>query len=166
MWPTLLRWIARRPPVAAPPATAEPLWLAVALAELQAHLEPGTDRGACLRAYLSAVEPPAVLLADAPAWSSAFVNWCLRRAGVVGTGSPVARAWLQWGLPLRAPRRGCITILTGPGGVTWQGRAGFYLCASHGGRPEILGGHHTDHVSIATVEPGAVLAYRWPLGGG
>ncbi|HEX5760734.1 MAG TPA: TIGR02594 family protein [Thermoanaerobaculia bacterium] len=56
---------------------------------------------------------------DEVPWCSAFVNWCMREAGLRGTGSAAARSWLTWGSRLATPRRGCVTVLrrgTNPAG--------------------------------------------------
>ena len=37
---------------------------------------------------------------DETPWCSAFVNWCVVRAGLEGTSSALARSWLGWGIPV------------------------------------------------------------------
>jgi uncharacterized protein (TIGR02594 family) len=64
---------------------------------------------------------------DKAAWCSSFVNWCLGRAGIQGTGSALARSWLDWGQPLDGPVPGCIVVLYRDDPASWKGHVGFYL---------------------------------------
>jgi uncharacterized protein (TIGR02594 family) len=37
---------------------------------------------------------------DKISWCSSFLNWCLANTGQRGTGSALARSWLEWGRAL------------------------------------------------------------------
>jgi uncharacterized protein (TIGR02594 family) len=96
---------------------------------------------------------------DEIAWCSSFVSWCLARVGLAGSGSALARSWLDWGEELCEPRRGSIVVLEGEGALS--GHVGFYL-GSHGSEVLVLGGNQSDAVGIAAYPAGRVLGYRWP----
>ena len=64
---------------------------------------------------------------DKASWCSSFVNWCLGQVGFVGTGSALARSWLDWGEPLAAPVPGCIVVLSRDDPSGWKGHVGFYV---------------------------------------
>ncbi len=48
---------------------------------------------------------------DKASWCSSFINWSLAQVGITGTGSALARSWLDWGQPLEEPILGCVTVL-------------------------------------------------------
>ena len=45
------------------------------------------------------------------AWCSAFVNWCMRQAGLTGTDSAAAASWRSWGSELKEPKHGCVMVV-------------------------------------------------------
>ncbi|AJK48881.1 TIGR02594 family protein [Burkholderia plantarii] len=98
---------------------------------------------------------------DKVAWCSSFVNWCLAQVGFAGTGSALARSWLDWGRPLDAPVHGCIVVLTRGAPDGWQGHVGFYL--RHEGDAIVLfGGNQLDTVRELAYDASQWLGYRWP----
>jgi len=101
---------------------------------------------------------------DKASWCSSFVHWCLARAGVAGTGSALARSWVDWGEGLAEPEPGCIAVLwrESPGG--WKGHVGFYL-RHEGDQVWLLGGNQLGSVCENAYPQECVLAYRWPAGG-
>ncbi len=98
---------------------------------------------------------------DKAAWCSSFVDWVLRRANITGTGSALARSWLDWGQALKAPQPGCIVVLEREGPSTWKGHVGFYL-KTEGDRVHLLGGNQLGEVKEHDYDVSTVLAYRWP----
>lgn len=64
---------------------------------------------------------------DATPWCSAFVNWCVRQAGLKGTDSSWARSWGGWGVEDDSPGLGTIVVWTR------------YRCL--GEDTELVGGH-------------------------
>lgn len=44
-------------------------------------------------------------------WCASFLNFILDQAGFVGTGSPAARSFLEWGREIKEPIVGCIVVL-------------------------------------------------------
>ena len=119
-------------------------------------------------------------------WCSAFVNYCLHRAGYCHTGNSYARSWLDRGLwsfrALAQPRVGCV-IVVGAGG------AHVGLLASTVGLPnspagnvaapaggfDLLGGNQGEQISVkkenrvliaATDSDNNRSPYLWPLRSG
>lgn len=97
---------------------------------------------------------------DETPWCSAFVNWCMKQAGIAGTGSALARSWLKWGLGLETPRLGCVVVFRRPPDPN-NGHVAFYL-RTNGDAVEVLGGNQGNSVSIKEYLNTRVLSYRWP----
>ncbi len=97
------------------------------------------------------------LKTDEAAWCSAFVNWCLKKAGIIGTNSTGAKSWLRWGKRLNEGVFGCVVIFRRTGG----GHVGFYV-ATQGNHILVLGGNQNDAVNIKKYKKADVLGYRWP----
>lgn len=136
-----------------------PLWMTVARGELGVTAcGPGQSNpriteyheGTNIRGY-----------DDKASWCSSFVDWCLGKAGVAGTGSALARSWLDWGEPLVEPRVGCITVLYRDDPNSWKGHVGFFLRIADG-RIHLLGGNQLDQVREHDYPLESVLGYRWP----
>lgn len=99
---------------------------------------------------------------DKVSWCSSFVHWCLAQAGVSGTGSALARSWLDWGEGIAAPRPGCVAVLWRESPDSWKGHVGFYL--RHDERLVwLLGGNQLGSVCENAYPLECVLAYRWPV---
>ena len=98
---------------------------------------------------------------DKPNWCSTFVNWTLARAGIPGTGSALARSWVEWGTPLDEPRVGCIAVLWRDDPRGWKGHVGFFL-RREGDDVVLLGGNQLEAVREHRYPRGQVLAWRWP----
>lgn len=100
---------------------------------------------------------------DSVAWCASFVNWCLKEAGIAGTGSPAARSFLQWGREIPEPVKGCIVVLK-RGNQAWQGHVGFYEGeADDPMHFRLLGGNQNDSVNVSTYRKSDVLGYRMPV---
>jgi len=100
---------------------------------------------------------------DKASWCSSFVDWCLARAGIAGTGSALARSWLDWGEPLAEPRVGCVAVLYRDDPNSWKGHVGFFLRIADG-RIHLLGGNQLEQVREHDYPLESVLGYRWPAG--
>ena len=99
---------------------------------------------------------------DSVAWCSSFANFCIESAGLVGTGSALARSWLKWGKKIRSPKLGCIVVLKS-GSKSWMGHVGFYVGAgTSDGTIKVLGGNQSDRVSVVEYSVNKVLGYRIP----
>lgn len=94
-------------------------------------------------------------------WCSSFVDWSLRQAGIAGTGSALARSWLEWGEPIDQPRAGCIAVLWREDPGSWKGHVGFFVRAD-GDDVVLLGGNQLGAVREQQHPRGNVLGYRWP----
>jgi uncharacterized protein (TIGR02594 family) len=95
------------------------------------------------------------------AWCAAFVNWCLVESGSPHLGFATASSWLDFGTPLAAAVRGCITVMppmSSTGGGT--GHVAFFV-KRHGNITYLLGGNQHDEIRITGYEAKPV-GYRWP----
>ena len=100
---------------------------------------------------------------DKASWCSSFVNWSLARAGITGTGSALARSWLEWGAVLEEPVFGCIAVLWREQPTSWRGHVGYYLREDQD-FVYLLGGNQLEQVREHFYPKATVLGYRWPSG--
>jgi uncharacterized protein (TIGR02594 family) len=98
---------------------------------------------------------------DKVSWCASFVNWCMANAGYSGTGSALARSWLEWGRVLDQPAYGCIAVLSRDDPASWKGHVGFYL-RHDADAVYLLGGNQLDEVRELAYPLADVLGYRWP----
>jgi len=82
-------------------------------------------------------------------------------AGYSGTGSALARSWLEWGHVIDAPVYGCIAVLSRDDPASWKGHVGFYL-RHDADAVYLLGGNQLDEVRELAYPLADVLGYRWP----
>jgi uncharacterized protein (TIGR02594 family) len=94
-------------------------------------------------------------------WCSTFVHWALAQVGVRGTGSALARSWLDWGEALPRPQVGCITVIWREDPCSWKGHVGFYL-REDAGQVLLLGGNQQGEVREHGYPKDSVLGHRWP----
>ncbi|CAB4141439.1 TIGR02594, TIGR02594 family protein [uncultured Caudovirales phage] len=95
---------------------------------------------------------------DEVPWCSSFVNWCMTKAGYVGTRSAAARSWASWGVKIDKPVKGCIVVLTRTGG----GHVGFYEDGDDH-TISVLGGNQDDAVNVRKYRSSRLLAYVLPV---
>lgn len=106
---------------------------------------------------------------DEVPWCSSFVNWCLKEAGLKGTNSAAAASWLNWGLPLKEPRTGAITVIKHIGrsdastGSSTGNHVGFLIGHSKDG-VRLLGGNQGNQVkeSFYSFKKFQLRGMRWP----
>jgi uncharacterized protein (TIGR02594 family) len=98
---------------------------------------------------------------DKAAWCSSFLNWVFTNAGFQGTGSALARSWLDWGEPLAEPIFGCVVVLEREAKDSWQGHVGLFLSTEED-KVSLLGGNQLGEVRIHTYPISTVLGFRWP----
>jgi uncharacterized protein (TIGR02594 family) len=142
-------------------------WLAVAKREMDTgvdEIQGAGDNPRIAEYHRTTTLPSSLADQDETPWCSSFVNWCLAQAGLRGTGSALARSWLDWGIVVERPTRGSITVFRRDGGPN-LGHVGFYWSAA-GDRILVLGGNQGDQVSIKGYPKSDVLGYRWPTGAG
>lgn len=146
-------------PVSASSADEEFAWMPIALAEVGVREFPGDRDNPRVVEYLQSTSLKAPMNNnDETHWCSAFVNWCVERAGFEGTDSAWARSWLNWGKPLATPRRGCIVVFTRGAA---SGHVAFHV-SSTATTVKVLGGNQSDAVNIARFPKSRVLGYRQP----
>jgi len=98
---------------------------------------------------------------DKVSWCSSFTNWCLAHAGIRGTGSALARSWLDWGKRIDDPVYGCIVVLTRDDPASWKGHVGFYL-RHEADFVYLFGGNQLQEVRELAYDRTRILGYRWP----
>jgi uncharacterized protein (TIGR02594 family) len=132
-----------------------PDYFRIALGEIGVAETSGKDSTERINEYLDSIDFPAN---DEIPWCSAFVNWCIERSNMKGTGSGLARSFLYWGKEIIQPHTGCITILR-RGTLPWQGHVGFFLDDS----PYyvyLLGGNQRNKVGVGHYIKENVISYR------
>lgn len=135
-----------------------PKWFEIAKAELGTKEVQGGENPRIIEYH--AITTLAAKEDEIP-WCSAFVNWCMDRAGYLGTKSAAARSWLKWGTDIESPVPGCVVILKR--GAPPSGHVCFYVRDVDDGRIECLGGNQSDQVKYSTYRRADVLGYRWPI---
>lgn len=98
---------------------------------------------------------------DKASWCSSFVNWSLAQVGIPGTGSALAKSWLEWGEAIDAPVPGCIAVLWRDDPASWRGHVGFYL-REDVSFVHLFGGNQLNEVREHFYPRNMVLGYRWP----
>jgi len=133
-------------------------WLAIALSEKGIKEFPGNGDNPRVVEYLHSTNLGAPdRNNDETAWCSAFVNWCMERAGYEGTDSAWAKSWLDWGKEIQKPRKGCIVVFKRDGG----GHVGFYM-GENDTHIRVLGGNQNDEVNESNYLKSNLLGYRLP----
>ncbi|MFM0166988.1 TIGR02594 family protein [Paraburkholderia sediminicola] len=138
---------------------AEPVWMPVALAERGVRRFPTGETNPRIAEYNNHTN--LIGYDDKVSWCSSFINWCLANAGVRGTGSALARSWLEWGKAIETPVYGCVAVLTRDDPNSWKGHVGFYV--RHDAEfIHLFGGNQLDEVRELAYPLTSVLGYRWP----
>lgn len=113
---------------------------------------------------------------ESNSWCSAFVNWCMRQSGIVGTHSAMARSWLHWrnGEKLDQPRIGAVVVFPRPPdpgqghvAIVWNIRDNHLDVlggnqGAHAAKAALHEAAVSSHVSIAHRKVGTALGYFWP----
>jgi uncharacterized protein (TIGR02594 family) len=94
------------------------------------------------------------------AWCAAFVNATLQKAGQKGTGSNMARSFMDWGQPVDQPQRGDVAVFTRGDANGPYGHVGFFEGYNPDGTIRVLGGNQGDAVSVANYSPDRLLGFR------
>jgi uncharacterized protein (TIGR02594 family) len=96
---------------------------------------------------------------DETPWCGVFVGYCLKESGLpIVKNYMRAKAWLEYGTPLNAPKTGCLAIFDRKGG----GHVGFVIGKTPNGSLLILGGNQGDTVCIKPFSVDRVVGYRMP----
>lgn len=94
------------------------------------------------------------------AWCAAFVNSSLKQAGIEGTGSNMARSFLDWGQAVDQPQRGDVAVFRRGDANGPYGHVGFFDGYNEDGTIRVLGGNQGDSVSVAAYSPDKLLGFR------
>jgi uncharacterized protein (TIGR02594 family) len=146
-----------------------PLWMEIAEAELGIHENslPGQHNKRIIE-YHAATTLQA--REDEVPWCASFVNWVMKQVGQTGTGSALAKSWLNWGQPLTTPRPGAITVIkkkvAGSDQATGSS-TGFHVAFYVSSTPshiQLLGGNQGDSVKFSNFPLALydIKGYRWP----
>jgi uncharacterized protein (TIGR02594 family) len=145
----------------------DPRWIEVAKEEAGVHEVVGGENPRILE-YFKTTSYHAK--ADEVPWCSAFVNWCMGQAGIVGSDSAAARSWLHWGRTLTVPEYGCVCVIQakvdGKDPATGS-ESGFHVAFWLGeadGMLTLLGGNQSDQVKVShfPLNKYKVQGYRLP----
>jgi uncharacterized protein (TIGR02594 family) len=94
-------------------------------------------------------------------WCADFMNLVLKRSGMQGTNSSMARSFADYGRRISGPRVGAIAVLgRGKNG----GHVGIVTGIDPKGNPILISGNHNNTVAEAAYPAGRVIAYVWPAG--
>jgi uncharacterized protein (TIGR02594 family) len=139
--------------------TQTPPWMDIAKGELgQREWNPGTNPR--IAQYLASV---GINGADETSWCGAFVNFCLRAAGMPSAGTGRAANWVTWGRAVQ-PVYGAITVLQ-PLAPRASGHVGF-LHAIVGRQVWLLSGNSGNAVRLAPYDISKLYnrtPFRWPM---
>ena len=138
----------------------KPKWLVIAFAEAGVCGNIDGSSNARVEEYHRSVG--SVDWRDSVPWCSSFLNWCMQQAGLEGSNSALARAWLSWGITLESPRYGCIVVLWREKPDCEKGHVGLFLRedAEH---VYLFGGNQLGEVREHFYPRHMILGYRWPI---
>jgi len=96
---------------------------------------------------------------DETSWCSAFMCWCMFKAGIPHTGSLAARSWLNWGKQVHEAQTGDVVIYWRESLSSWQGHVGFFI-RKEDSYIYTLGGNQSNSVCILKYSDKQLLGYR------
>lgn len=100
------------------------------------------------------------------AWCAAFINSTLQQEGYKGTGSNMARSFINYGEAVDKPQKGDIAVFSRenqPNGPF--GHAGFFDGYDEDGKIRVLGGNQDNSVSYTSLDAARLLGFRRPIKG-
>lgn len=152
-----------------------PEWIKIARKEIGQHEIPGKAHNPRIMQYIYTctnilqTENERKYVAregeEGVEWCSAYVNWCLKEAGIPGTDNALAASWRDWGVKLDGPRSGAVAL------YSWNGTKIDHvsLVDEVNGQFKMLGGNQSgpdgqksNQVSSMHLPKGNVRHYRWP----
>ena len=92
-------------------------------------------------------------------WCAAFVEGVLASKGQAGTGSWMARSYLNYGVGTDSPQQGDLVVLK-RGSDPNKGHVGFFAGYDENGNVKVLGGNQGNKVSVASYSADDVLGFR------
>lgn len=150
-----------------------PAWIQTARGELGTHDGAGAQLNPRIMQYIQTCSN--ILQTDAQRryvarvgehgveWCSAFVNWCLKQRGMIGTNNALAASWANWGTRLTDPKPGAIVCFA------WKKPSHIdhvAFCDEVDGQLRMLGGNQSGfggQVSSAPFLKHNAVHIRWPL---
>lgn len=96
------------------------------------------------------------------AWCAAFVNSTLQQAGIKGTGSNLARSFMDFGTPVSTPAHGDIAVFSRGAPGSGLGHVGFVDKLNPDGSIHMLSGNHGNAVGFGDYPTAGLLGYRHP----
>lgn len=94
------------------------------------------------------------------AWCAAFVNATLEQTGMKGTGSNMARSFMDWGQGVDSPMKGDLAVFTRGDPSGPYGHVGFFEGYNPDGTIRVLGGNQGNKVSVANYSADDLLGFR------
>lgn len=94
------------------------------------------------------------------AWCAGYVNASLAQAGMEGTGSNMARSFMNWGTGVSDPRKGDLAVFSRGDPKGPYGHVGFFEGYDKDGNIIVLGGNQNDAVSRQTYAAERLLGFR------
>jgi uncharacterized protein (TIGR02594 family) len=151
------------------PSTATCPWMDYAMQEMGTREKSGARSNPEVVKYLASCDGRfgGDLDDDRTDWCSAFVNWCLAQASIVGTNHTRARSWIRWGLGFRVtePRFGAIAVFTRTRDHSLRPRGKGHVAfvwRKIGAEIYVLGGNQNNRVRIKPYPANNLLVYMWP----
>jgi uncharacterized protein (TIGR02594 family) len=138
-------------------STEAPNYLLIAEKELGVKEIEGSKHNSRIIQYHSATQLKAT--ADEISWCAAFVNWCLRESGELGTMQANARSFLEWGQKVDEPQLGDIVVFWRVKKSSWQGHVAFFIEEKEN-NILCLGGNQADQVCYKWYPKTQLLGYR------
>lgn len=94
-------------------------------------------------------------------WCAAFINSALQQQGVAGTGSNMARSFMNWGKEVTdGPQSGDVVVVTRGDPNSPFGHVGFFDGYNRDGSIRVLGGNTGDKVGVSSYQMDDVLGIR------
>lgn len=167
-WKALEGGIVPTPPISSVPSgnSSNALWMTIATNEKGQVEIPGRLHNPRIVEYHASTSLQAT--SDETPWCSAFVNWCLKQAGVAGTNSAAAASWISWGRAASS-QYGSIIVIYKPSAanssLTSSGNHVGFLIEETTTHYKILGGNQSNQVKESRFPKSSWQrkAMRWPL---
>jgi uncharacterized protein (TIGR02594 family) len=124
----------------------------IALNEISTSEIKGVQHNPKILEYFTATSLTAT--SDETAWCAAFVNWCLKQAGVSGTNSARTRSFMAWGrgVHIDEAKQGDI--------VVFANHVGFFAGKVDDTTIHVLGGNQSNSVTISRYNISSILSIR------
>jgi uncharacterized protein (TIGR02594 family) len=153
---------AETPVTGTTPTPVDPPWLAIARGELGTRELVNGKANPKIAEYFQATGFKGGDAQDA--WCSAFVNACMKRAGIRGTNSASAQSWLRWGIQLDEPRLGCVCVFSRPPNPG-NGHVAFFISREKNWI-HVLSGNQNNMVCVKPYAADRLFdsGMRWPEG--